>query len=47
MQLLIANADGSAVQVLATRPDQEPWLAPAWSPDKRASYVARVFVAGG
>ena len=34
-QLLIANADGSAVQVVATRPDQELWLAPAWSPDKR------------
>ena len=34
-QLLIANADGSSVQVVATRPDQELWLSPAWSPDKQ------------
>lgn len=33
--LMIANADGSGVQTLATRTDKEIWLPPAWSPLKR------------
>jgi serine/threonine protein kinase len=33
--LMIANADGSGIQTLATRPDKEIWLPPAWSPRKR------------
>jgi len=32
--LMVANADGSGVQTLATRPDREVWLAPTWSPQK-------------
>lgn len=32
--LMIANADGSGVQKLATRPEREIWLAPAWAPDR-------------
>lgn len=31
-QLLIANEDGSAEKVLATRQPKETWLPPAWSP---------------
>jgi eukaryotic-like serine/threonine-protein kinase len=33
--LMIANADGTGVQTLATLPSRESWLAPAWSPDGR------------
>ncbi len=35
-QLMIANSDGSAENVVATRPDKEVWLPPAWSPTKAA-----------
>jgi serine/threonine protein kinase/Tol biopolymer transport system component len=32
--LMIANADGTGIKTLATRPEREIWLAPAWSPDR-------------
>ena len=32
--LMIANADGNGVRTLATRPNRENWVAPAWSPKK-------------
>lgn len=41
-ELMIANADGSAVKKIATCGEEEIWLPPAWSPD-RASIVAGIF----
>ena len=41
-ELMIANADGSAVKKVANCGEEEIWLPPAWSPD-RASIVAGIF----